>query len=171
VILAIFGKAGVGKTAVAADLGVELRVPVRHCGRAISCEAVALGVPVSALSAADHKRIDTETVAWALSSTPCIIEGRFLDCVLAQISEAVILVEFIANGEARLARLTQRNKRAITETELHAMDRNDETFRERMFSDVRRIIPINRFDTTNLTIPQCVNYLMTCIPDRKPQPG
>jgi cytidylate kinase len=84
-IFAIYGPSCVGKSTVSSRVAAELNLQFRSCGSAVRDRASVLGIDIKELPDAIHREIDQETVAWALTHQPCVVEGRFLDLVLAAV--------------------------------------------------------------------------------------
>lgn len=112
-VVALHGLPGVGKSAVATELGALLDAHVRHCGDLVKAKAQALEINLDVLGAAEHKEIDRETQRMVQEvSSPLIIEGRFLPEVLADI-RGVCLVELTCSQAERERRHAKRSESSL----------------------------------------------------------
>ena len=103
-IVAIFGLPGVGKSTVADVLAIRTGANVRHCGDLVKARAKQLGVSLDSLPVEEHRAIDGETREVAIAAAePLIIEGRFLDSVLHDVS-SVVHVNLTCSFDERVRR-------------------------------------------------------------------
>src|SRR5215510_2480031 len=113
-IFAIFGPSCVGKTTVTRLVAERLKLPLRSCGGVVRDRASALGVSVQAVPDDVHHEIDRETVAWATSNQPCLLDGRFLDQVLAKAKTSVVLIQLTASDSQRHFRACNSGRTGFT---------------------------------------------------------
>jgi len=91
-VIALYGDACVGKTTVAILLGQALNCRVRHCGELIKERSRALSCTADDLPVGEHLILDDETRRIALdANTDIIIEGRFLQYVLYDLGDPVLI--------------------------------------------------------------------------------
>jgi cytidylate kinase len=76
-ITCLFGSTCTGKTTVARALARQLGLPLRSCGEEIRMRASMLRLSLDNLPSSVHEEVDNESVLWALSNRPCLVEGRF----------------------------------------------------------------------------------------------
>lgn len=153
--VAIFGISCVGKTTVADGLGVALGWPVRHCSADVRAEAHRRGISPNSLSESIHHQIDGATLA-AVTAGPLVVEGSFLDNVLAHVKD-VLLIELTCENGERERRHTQRGSRV----RLLDRDPEDDALRGRLYHAVRR--PDVRIDTTGRSPAEIVLDIRTRI--------
>ena len=161
-ILAIFGASAVGKTTLAGCLASRLTLPLRHCGNAIREAADVLGISPSDLSFETHHEVDARTVDWCLSHAclGCIVEGRFLDHVLA-ITPSILFIELRADGSTRASRWARRLERNFEESELATVDEADAFFRQKMYESVPKGSAAMTIDTTCGTVKEWAEIVRT----------
>jgi cytidylate kinase len=158
-ILALFGSSLAGKTTVATDLASELSLPLRRCGELVKSRAIELDVPVPELSDTIHKEIDAETIAWVnAQDSGCIVEGRFLDAVLASRSD-VCFVRLEASYDVRVT----RSKGSLSLAQIKQRDSEDQAFRERLFTQRVQPICCQKLNTSELSVLQCVAKIKSFI--------
>jgi len=153
-IVAIFGQSCTGKTSLANALAPVLGYRVRHCGDAVREVAKSLRLTYEALSDDHHRTIDDATRAWSQDYLPCIVEGRFLDRVLAA-SASVLLVHLVASEEVRLGRWRSRTSQPLSREWLNANDARELAFRVRLYGADGSLIPSLKLDTSECTVPYC----------------
>jgi cytidylate kinase len=159
-IVAFFGPSRVGKTTIARALQNQLALPLRSCGAAVVERAVRLGVPFTDLPDDEHRAVDRETLSWVAGHESCLVEGRFLDSVLAAIAGRTILVRLDATGEDRCQRWAARNM-PLTSTELEELDKVDVTFRARLYGTSQPIRPVLTLSTSELSVEACVQSVVS----------
>lgn len=159
-IVAFFGSSRVGKTTIARALQYQLALPLRSCGAAVVERAVQLGVPFTDLPDDEHRAVDHETLSWVAGHELCLVEGRFLDSVLAAIAERTILVRLDATGEDRRQRWAARNM-PLTSIELEELDKVDVTFRARLYGTFHPIRPVLTLSTSELSVEACVQSVVS----------
>lgn len=156
-VIALFGKSCVGKTEVATKLAITLSLPVRHCGELVKHRAKKLRIQPDALPEAEHKAIDDETRSLALNTDhDTIIEGSFLDVVLAEVPTA-ILFELTCEDNERKRRYAQ--KTPGTRSTLKLRDTSDRKLKRalrRTSSNSPVQGEIVSVDTTHLTPDEVV---------------
>ena len=106
--IAIFGRTCVGKSTVAQQLAGLIRWPIRHCGEMLKRRAQTAGTSVPNLSLQNHQEVDNETRRIATQDTNVIIEGGFLDIVLAGLKNT-ILVRLTCNETEREQRFRSKH--------------------------------------------------------------
>jgi cytidylate kinase len=153
-IFAIYGPSCVGKTTVARQIAAEFGLPLRSCGAAVRDRARALGIEPHALPDAVHRQVDEETLAWALANHPCLVEGRFLNFVLAGASQHVVLIRLHASDAERERRACISGRSGVTLDELRKGDAADQVFTDRMFLLSGVGMSCVTVDSSNDTIPE-----------------
>ena len=161
-VIAIFGRSCTGKSTVAKILAEKHSLRRRHCGDVAQRAAADLGVDVSDLSEDCHRKIDSETVEWICKTTGfCLVEGRYLDQVLAPVAPALILVRFEASLQTRAVRWHQKDQQGpYTVTDIKRLDSEDDAFHKRMYKGRPGLRPAITMDTTSLTPEEIANWLI-----------
>jgi cytidylate kinase len=157
-IVAIFGRSCVGKSRAAEGLAAEFLIPLRACGTEARSVASGLGISVENLTNDHHHQIDAATLEWVSKSPLCIVEGRFLDYVLAQAPGRILAIQLTAHADVRLQRACQRLERSLSMDELERIDRLDDDLTHRLYSGERLAARIS-FDTSNSLVEECVRQL------------
>jgi hypothetical protein len=116
-----------------------------------------------------HEEVDNESVLWALSNRPCLVEGRFLDAVFAHRTPALV-IRLHAADTARLERGRARSP-TFGLSDLQRSDEGDARFRARMFACRVPIVPLRTIDTTNLTVEECSECVRLIIEERLAGPA
>jgi cytidylate kinase len=168
-IVGIFGASCAGKSSIASQLARQESLPLRSCGVLVHEAAKALGVGVGELPDRIHRDIDEQTVEWALRTKRCIVEGRFLDSVLADVPFPSFFVQLTATPEVRLVRACSRSGDAVNIDKLHLWDEADAAFRGRMYARRKQLAPNLCLDTSTNSVEECVVRLKSGIP--WPHPG
>jgi cytidylate kinase len=158
VIIAIYGKACVGKSTLAAELGKVLSCPVRHCGEAVKQYCHSLGVSPHELGTQEHTAIDRETRAsFRGTQESVVIEGGFLDIVLVGCPE-VSFVELICNDDGRATRFVSRDGSGVEA--FHSRDASDTALKLRLYGESPTVtIPDLTLDTSVLTPSQVLEAI------------
>lgn len=160
-IVAIFGRSCTGKSSVTRLISGLCSWESRICGDIIRARAAELGVVPEDLSIDEHRRIDTETVAYAtVANESCLVDGRYLNYVLHGCRSSVFLVEFVATQEVRLVRWQQRLGRPVSHEWLSRLDGIDIEFSQQTYADVVPISPQLVLDTADITIRECSELLL-----------
>jgi cytidylate kinase len=158
-IVAIYGKSCGGKTILSNSLSEQLSIGVRHCGEVVKELAAQVGVSPGELSPVDHLNIDEETRRAAAGHANLIIEGCFLDHVLAESQS--ILVELRCSREVRESRYQERNSSMSFE----AREKSDAELKALLYGDAPERSPDHTVDTTHLkteeTVMEVKNWLQT----------
>ena len=162
-IVGIFGASCVGKSSAARLLAERRPLLLRSCGSPVREAAEVLKVNLEDVPDAIHRSIDEQTVDWSLRSQPCLVEGRFLDRVLAGLSVKPFLIELRATFAVRQSRACSRAGHVVSIEELKGWDEADAVFRERMFSE-QALKPDLSLDTSTCTVQECVDRLIQEIP-------
>jgi cytidylate kinase len=144
VILAIYGASCSGKTTLSTTLSRQFSFAVRHCGEIVKASATKRQVPPADLSLEDHLAIDHETRRAAVENPNLIIEGCFLNLVLAE--SASILIELRCDREVRDERYRERNSSIA----FQARDDGDLKLRTNLYSEIPGRPPNLSIDTTHL---------------------
>jgi len=147
-VIAIFGRSSVGKSAVATILGAHLGVPVRHCGESVKEYARQHNRSASQLANADHQIIDDATRRIAATTDRLIIEGTFLDSVLTEVP-GVILVRLLCSETERQLRFAGRGSGG--DDAFRARDADDDMLRSRLYVESRNSPTPIDIDTSGLT--------------------
>ena len=158
-IIGIFGASCVGKSSAARLLAQRSTLPLRSCGSPVRQAAESLSVSLEELPDAVHRGIDEQTIDWSLRNRPCLVEGRFLDRVLARLSAKPFLIELRATPAVRQSRACSRAGHVVSCEELKRWDQADAVFRERMYSEPA-LKPDLSVDTSTCTVQECVDRLI-----------
>ena len=162
-IVALFGASCTGKTSIARALSAELTVPLRSCGDAVKGRASELSVAWSKLPDEQHRTVDKETREWCAAMKPCIVEGRFLDHVLAPLQGDTMLIRLAASKEARCARWTSRTGLHAALAEIEEHDEVDRTFRTRLYGESEVLAPLLVMDTSDQSVKACVRRVKSLL--------
>lgn len=154
-IFAIYGASLVGKTTAARRVATELELPLRSCGSVVRDRAKALGIELHWLPDAIHRKIDQETVAWALTHQPCVVEGRFLNFVLAGIDSPVVFIRLITSNIQRQFRACNSRRAGITIDDLELTDAANLRFTNRMFPSLGVNVSCVTVDSSNIAAEEC----------------
>lgn len=157
--VAIYGSSSTGKTTIAVSLARELELDLRSCGEEIKKTAKKLNVRIDDITDKVHRTIDNETVQWVASNDNCIVEGRFLDSVLSQVSDSIFLVKLTATDEERCERMKKRGHTNCTTDDLIEIDRFDGKFRKEHYFFSKCIAPALTIDTSSFSVEQCINQI------------
>lgn len=142
-------------------LSTRSGVPVRLCGDVVRQAAAECGVDINALPDLMHREIDAETVRWARSSTVlCLVEGRYLDQVLAPLGSSVVLTYFEATPQARVERWEMKAGLKSGLSHIRQVDALDVVFRKKMYKDIQSLTPSITIDTTNQIPEESASCLM-----------
>lgn len=162
-IIGIFGASCVGKSSAARLLAQRRAVPLRPCGSLVRNAAASLKCDPGELPDAIHREIDRQTLDWSLKNEPCLVEGRFLDRVLARLASRPFLIELSATLPVRHSRACSRTGHVVSIHEFELGDQADAAFRRRLYSGPR-LRPDLCIETSNCTVQECVDRLMREIP-------
>jgi cytidylate kinase len=154
-IFAIYGPASVGKTTVASRVAAELKLPLLSCGRVVRDRAKSLGIELHALPDTVHHEIDQETVTWARTHQPCLVEGRFLNLVLAGVDNPVIFIRLTASDIQRQLRACNSGRSGITIDNLQRVDAADLCFTKRVFRSPGVSVSCVTVDSSDMTVEEC----------------
>ena len=158
-IVAVTGTFLTGKTTIARELAERIRYPLRICGDEVRALADTLAVPLADLTDDAHREIDRATREWTLQHRHCIVDGQYLDRVLANLAADKVLVRLKASAEERRARSIERDGRAISLSELTKDDVAEAEFVRRLYADAQSMAAKLELDTTGLSVDACVQIL------------
>jgi cytidylate kinase len=116
-IIALVGSTCTGKTTLGLRLRDSLGLPLRSCGEAVRLRRTSLSVRWEELSYDQHRQVDAETREWVRSNQPCLVEGRYLDRVLAPLAGEVVLVRLEATDDDRISRQSVKRGRPLGKVE------------------------------------------------------
>lgn len=157
--VAIYGSSSTGKTTIAVSLARELEFDLRSCGEEIKKKAKKLNVRIDDITDKVHRTIDNETVQWVKSNDNCIVEGRFLDSVLSEVSDSIFLVKLTATDKERCERMKKRGHTNCTTDDLSEIDKFDGKFRKEHYICSKCIVPVLTIDTSSFSVEQCINQI------------
>jgi cytidylate kinase len=169
-IVGLFGASTTGKTSIAQRVAVQTGCSLRCCGEIVKARAGVLGTRLSGLSAEEHQQIDDDTRKWASANDPCLVEGRYLNWVLAPIGKQITLVRLVATPEDRRARRTKRDPGPLTLTE-DDLDLADSAFCTRMYSAGHQLSPWLVLNSSELSVEECVQRVITLMRGIEPPLG
>jgi cytidylate kinase len=161
-IVAFFGPSCVVKTTIARVLQDQLALPLRSCGAAVVERAARVGVPFTDLPDEEHRAVDHDTLSWVVSRQSCLVEGRFLDSVLAPVAGPTILVRLNARVEDRCRRWAARSTPSMS-IRLEELDRIDDTLRARLYGTSQRIQPVLTLSTSELSVEVCAERVVSLL--------
>jgi cytidylate kinase len=162
-IVGLFGASACGKTVLAQCAASKLNIPVRHCGVEIKSACLTKGHDLKSAPDDLHRAIDQQTRDWcAKVGKDCLVEGRFLDQVLADMAD-VILIDVIASRKVRASRLAERLGRVVSNDEVQVLDEQDDSFRRRMYSRISRLSGSYTLNTDGSTVAECSQILISLL--------
>lgn len=156
-VIGICGKSAVGKSTVAKIIASRLEGSLRSCGEIVKNRMQLLGV--AELSAAEHRLIDSETRELASSTMGVlIIEGRYLDEVLKDLPQ-VVLVEILCADEERAKRAQHRDQ-SNGEALIRINDTESVKMRENHY-EIHPSFPASRIvvDSSSLNVEETVSEI------------
>jgi cytidylate kinase len=156
-VIAIFGRSSVGKTTVATILGTRSGLSVRHCGEIVKQYAKSRNSGVHELTKEAHATIDDATRRVAASTESSIIEGTFLDIVLASIP-GVIFIRLSCSETARQQRFANRNSGGPKA--YMARDEEDDALRTHLFGKSGNSPTCVELETSRLTAEEVADRIM-----------
>lgn len=161
-LIALFGPSCTGKTTLARILADRMGLPLRCCGELIKQRAAERGVPIPELSQEDHCEIDEGTREWCQLGEARIVEGRFLDQVLAPIwsPSTSVLFEISASSTVRAHRWTERIRSAQSVSDVETFDADDLAFRVQAYDGVARVQAHWIVDTTDRSVEACLEEIV-----------
>ena len=160
ITIAIFGDSCTGKTTFVKYLANKYSYHTRHCGDLVRVAARSAEVDVSKLSAESHSRVDSETVRWVKTAEgPKLVEGRYLNYVLAESCSALVLVRFLSDIDTRVQRSSVYNSSAEARYALFSADASDGEFRNRLYRGVDPLQANHTIDTSGLSMDGIENEL------------
>ncbi len=162
--VALFGGSCTGKTTIGAGLSSKLNYKIRYCGQELKDLAREHGyydldnVPLSI-----HEEVDRATKEFVSSSTtPCIVEGRFLNFVLFD-SDDIIFIEVKCNDGERQDRLLSRFGNS-TNLLISDIDCKDRAFTAETYKYALNSLPeAITVDTSSIGIDECVAIIIDTI--------
>ena len=158
--IAIFGASCTGKTTFVKYLASKYSYNTRHCGDVIRRTARLLGVEISRLGPELHSRVDNETLCWVKDEEgPKLVEGRYLNYVLADNSSGFVLVRFLANIDTRVRRSSVHNSSEEGRHALLNADASDSEFCNRLYRGVTPLEAHHTIDTSGLSLKGVENEL------------
>ena len=164
-IVALYGPTASGKTSVGRVLAGQLNFPIRSCGEEIKQRAKTLGLSVDALPGNEHRVIDQLTLDWVREHPNGVVEGRFLNYVLAGVLPPPIFVSLTASLDAREARY--RTKGANPDA-VRQSDASDIAFIKDVYGDIisesHKIILDNSYEPVIDCSNSLVRFLKTLQP-------
>jgi len=170
-IVALFGSSCTGKTTLGRHLSEVLAVPFRSCGEAVKDRARMLGIPFQELSYHEHRVGDNATREWVGKNSPCVVEGRYLDRVLAQVRREVILILLEASDDDRYRREEAKGRSPMTAKSLQDQAKADLAFSDHMYSMGERLTPSLVLNSSDLPVETCVQRIKSLIEGFPARPG
>ena len=160
-LIGLFGHSCTGKTTLAQEMAASLNLPLRGCGDVVKSKAMELSVSLDRLPLSEHQTIDEATREWGKRNPRGIVEGRYLDQVLADLDVPLVLVEITAADRDRAERWARRRDVPVGDIQVAEYDRADEAFRAAAYTGVVRIEPSLTISTSGETVDQCLKELVT----------
>lgn len=157
-VIALSGGSCVGKTSVARELSRRTHAETRLCGDVVKAHARGLGVSLDNIPENVHHQIDAETKAWAHSGEKLkIVEGRFLEHVLAGVS-GVVLIRLTCSDDERSRRMLGRGVNNTRGMEME--DRHTAELAHRLYGNTPNDVPKHIIDTSTLEIGEVVDEIL-----------
>lgn len=158
--VAIYGASATGKTSVAMELGKLIHATtIRNCGEIIKRRSKEINVPLSSLTAKEHRNIDDETRQFVIDARDnIVVEGRYLNYVLNGI-DGLTYIKLVCAPEERVARL--RKDQYHSEGLIEKIDSEDFELISRLY-DVSSPYQGRQeiIDTTHLLADECAAKLL-----------
>ena len=163
-IIALWGASATAKTTVAERVSASLLVPLRSCGEEIRRAAQDAAVSLAEAPEALHRLVDDATREWVRRHAlkGAVLEGRFLDQVLAEQPD-VVLVEVTCESSIRIRRWIGRAGGAFDENVLAELDKADDLFRLRMYDSADKGAAQITLDTSTGGVDQWTDELLGLI--------
>ncbi len=158
-VVGLFGQSCVGKTTLGAALCADLDIRLRSCGELIRDEARQLGVAVADLPDTLHHAVDAATREWLVTSREGIVEGRYLNYVLAASIVRPRLIHLTAPDDVRQKRWQVRAGHACSVEDLRAVDELDTALVKRLYTEQIPLPPEYTVDTSTMSVPDCVHEI------------
>ena len=137
--IAIIGPSCSGKTKTAQALAEMLHCPVRLCGKIVRQKANEMGyTSLSQLTSDDHWLVDAESRVVVSVTDRIVIEGRFLNFVLAGVPD-VWLIALTCDDEIRAERHRIGEEFGLERYNAKEHDRDDARLRRMLYNDERRL--------------------------------
>ena len=155
IAIGVFGGVCTGKSTFVAYMAKKYGFPVRHCGDCVRMVAEAQHVAVRELSHETHRRIDEETIQWIRDTHGTrLVEGRYLQYVLANETIPVILFRFISRTDIRAIRWTTKASVPHAVGDVVASDLIDQKFCEHMYNSTMPMDPAVTVETTTMSVEE-----------------
>lgn len=158
-VIALFGQTCVGKTTIGTALSAATRSTLRSCGEVVRSEAQRLGVRVDGLADAVHHAIDATTRDWLVTQSSAIVEGRYLNYVLAACEVRLRLIHLTASDGVRQQRGQLRFGPWFRLEDLKSIDEADATFVDRIYTSHNQRPPDCVLDTSTASVEECVQEI------------
>ncbi len=162
-MIALVGPSCVGKTTIGLELSAATKVRIRRCGDQVRSEAQLLGVPIDELPDELHEMVDAETREWAVALQMGVVEGRYLDYVLATLVAPPRLVRLTATDDVRCERWRLRTGDRFSLDDLQKVDEADGALAGRIYAASSRLLPSFRIDTSSTSVSDCVGQIRALV--------
>ncbi len=118
-----------------------------------------------------HRWVDDATRDWVRSHalTGAVLEGRFLDQVLAE-EPGVVLVRATCESAIRVERWVGRGGSAFDEDNLAELDKADDLFRLRMYDSAEKGAALFTLDTSSGGVDKWTDELLGLIQGSRASP-
>lgn len=158
-VVALFGLTCVGKTTIGTALSAAIGSAVRSCGEVVRSEAQRLDVPIDGLADAIHHAIDAKTREWLVTRETGIVEGRYLNYVLAASRVRPQLIHLTASDDVRQKRGQLRFGPSFRLEDLRRIDEGDADFAGRIYTSDGPLPPDYVLDTSTASVVECVQEI------------
>jgi cytidylate kinase len=166
---ALFGFSCTGKTTLGQHLSEALVLPFRSCGEAVRDRARMLGIAFQDLSYREHRIVDDDTREWVRNNRPCVVEGRYLDYVLAPLRRDVVIIRLEASNEDRSRR--EEMKSGLAAKNLDDQTKADLAFANHMYSMGEQLAPSLVLNSSEFPVETCVQRIISLIDSHRAQLG
>lgn len=170
-IIALYGQSSSGKSTLAEALRQRIgNSQVRHCGELVKARAMCLAVSINDLSEEYHRAIDSETRLWSETQPVlAIVEGRYLQYVLARTNADVRVIEVLCSQAERVQRWASRTGLPFGLDDLSDIDAACRNFTTTMYDSVAPLVPALRMDTTSAAVDECVTEILSRLEIKAPE--
>jgi len=158
-LVALYGPSCVGKTTIGNALSAATNRMLRSCGQIVRNQAQLLGVEADDLPDCKHHEVDSATRDWLVENPTGIVEGRYLDYVLATSELRPFLVQLTAADEVRQKRWQDRVGPSFRMDDWRRMDEADAALIARIYPGVERLTPDFILDTSSVPVAECARQV------------
>lgn len=160
--LALIGGTCTGKTSAMKKIAEMRNCATRSCGGEVLAAAKRLGIHPDEVGKETHCLIDQETREFVENVEALVVDGRFLDLVLAEQTGKIFLVNLVADEKTRSMRAANRLRESSESTEdfVATSDARDDRFRSLMYAGENFLKPDIAIDTSSLAVEEVAKKIL-----------